>query len=103
MLEKIQETANHIQKETAFNPEIGIILGTGLGGLVQEIEIEQILSYEDIPNFPLSTVEGHSGKLILGKLSDKNVMVMQGRFHFYEGYSMEEVTFPGNVSVVKLQ
>ena len=100
MLEKIQETANYIQKKTAFNPEIGIILGTGLGGLVQEIKADYVLSYEDIPNFPLSTVEGHSGKLILGKLSGKNVVAMQGRFHFYEGYSMEEVTFP--VKVMKL-
>ena len=100
MLEKIQESANYIQNKTAFTPEIGIILGTGLGGLVNEIEVEYVLSYEDIPNFPLSTVEGHSGKLILGKLSDKNVIAMQGRFHFYEGYSMQEVTFP--VKVMKL-
>ena len=82
MLEKIQETVNYIQKETGFSPEIGIILGTGLGGLVQEIEAEHMLSYEDIPNFPISTVEGHSGKLILGNLSGKNVMAMQGRFNF---------------------
>ena len=97
MLEKIQETANYIQNKTAFAPEIGIILGTGLGGLADEIDAEYILSYEDIPNFPLSTVEGHSGKLILGKLSDKNVIAMQGRFHFYEGYSIQEVTFPVKV------
>ena len=74
MLEKIQETVSYIQNEITFNPEIGIILGTGLGGLVQEIDVEYVLSYEDIPNFPLSTVEGHSGKLILGKLSNKNVV-----------------------------
>ena len=86
MLEKIQETANYIKNKTAFEPEIGIILGTGLGGLVLEIETEYVLSYEEIPNFPLSTVEGHSGKLIFGKLSNKNVVAMQGRFHFYEGY-----------------
>lgn len=100
MLEKIKATAKYIQDKTAFTPEIGIILGTGLGGLVQEIEAEHVLSYEDIPNFPLSTVEGHSGKLILGTLSGKKVVAMQGRFHFYEGYAMEEVTFP--VKVMKL-
>lgn len=100
MLEKIKATAEYIQGKTGFKPEVGIILGTGLGGLVKEIQAEHVLSYEDIPNFPLSTVEGHSGKLILGKLSGKNVVAMQGRFHFYEGYSMQEVTFP--VKVLKL-
>ena len=100
MLEKIQETANYILDKTAFKAEIGIILGTGLGELANEIKAEYVLSYSDIPNFPISTVEGHTGKLILGKLSGKNVIAMQGRFHFYEGYSIEKVTFP--VKVMKL-
>ena len=92
MLEKIKETADFIRNKTHFNPEIGIILGTGLGGLVAEINVLHSLDYKDIPNFPLSTVEGHSGKLILGELSGKKIVAMQGRFHFYEGYSMEKVT-----------
>jgi len=78
-------------------PEVGIILGTGLGGLGNEIDAVDIFPYEDIPNFPVSTVEGHSGRLILGKLGDKNVVAMQGRFHYYEGYDMKEVTFPVRV------
>lgn len=78
-------------------PTTAIILGTGLGKLADEIEITQSIPYSDIPNFPVSTVEGHSGKLILGKLGGKDIMAMQGRFHFYEGYSMKEVTFPVRV------
>ena len=78
-------------------PEIGIILGTGLGGLVSEIDIQHSIPYNEIPNFPVSTVEGHSGRLIFGTLGNKNVVAMQGRFHFYEGYSMEKVTFPVRV------
>jgi len=97
MLQNIKESANFINEKTNFNPEIGIILGTGLGGLVSEIEIEHSLPYNEIPNFPLSTVEGHSGRLILGVLGGKKVVAMQGRFHFYEGYSMEKVTFPVRV------
>lgn len=97
MLEKIKQTADFIKEKTGFCPEVGVILGTGLGGLVQEIEAEHVLSYEDIPNFPVSTVEGHSGKLILGTLSGKKVVAMQGRFHYYEGYAMDEVTFPVRV------
>ena len=100
MLQKIKESAEFLQKQTTCNPEVGIILGTGLGGLVNEIEIQHSISYEDIPNFPLSTVEGHSGRLILGKLGGKQVVAMQGRFHYYEGYTMEQVTFP--VRVMKL-
>lgn len=79
------------------SPETAIILGTGLGSLVNEITEKYEIEYKDIPNFPLSTVEGHSGKLIFGKLGDKEIMAMQGRFHFYEGYSMKEVTFPVRV------
>jgi purine-nucleoside phosphorylase len=100
MYNKIKETYNYIQNKFTFSPEVGIILGTGLGGLVKEIEIEYAMTYGEIPNFPVSTVEGHSGKLIFGKLGGKNVIAMQGRFHFYEGYSMEQVTFP--VRVLKL-
>ena len=97
MLQNIKESANFITEKTNFNPEIGIILGTGLGGLVSEIQIEHSLLYKEIPNFPLSTVEGHSGRLILGILGGKKVVAMQGRFHFYEGYCMEKVTFPVRV------
>lgn len=100
MYEKIQETAEFIRKKTNFNPEIGIILGTGLGGLVNEIEIEHTLEYVNIPNFPVSTVESHKGRLILGNLQGKKVVVMQGRFHYYEGYTMQQVVFP--VRVMKL-
>ena len=82
MLEKINETANFIQKQIDGNPEIGIILGTGLGGVVNEINIKHSISYEDIPHFPVSTVEGHQGKLIFGELNGKNIVAMQGRFHY---------------------
>ena len=97
MLQTIKNTADFISEKTKFRPEIGIILGTGLGGLVDEIDISHAISYHDIPNFPLSTVEGHSGKLIFGELGGKNVIALQGRFHFYEGYSMNEVVFPVRV------
>lgn len=100
MLTKINETANFIQEKIDTTPEIGIILGTGLGGVVNHINIKHSIAYEEIPNFPVSTVEGHQGKLIFGELNGKNIVAMQGRFHFYEGYSMEEVTFP--VRVMKL-
>lgn len=98
MLEQIEFTTKSIQKATNnFVPEIGIILGTGLGGLVKEISVEHVLPYESIPNFPISTVEGHSGKLIFGLLGGKRVVAMQGRFHYYEGYAMEQVVFPVRV------
>lgn len=97
MLEKINQSVTFIRKKTNFNPEVGIILGTGLGGLVNEIKIEHSLNYKDIPNFPISTVEGHQGRLIFGTLAGKKVIAMQGRFHYYEGYSMQEVTFPVRV------
>ena len=100
MLQTIKESATFLEEKTNYKPEIGIILGTGLGGLVSEIEIEHSISYETIPNFPISTVEGHSGRLIFGKLGGKKIIAMQGRFHFYEGYSMQKVTFP--VRVMKL-
>jgi purine-nucleoside phosphorylase len=97
MLEKIKATAKFINEKTNFDSEIGIVLGTGLGGLVNEIEITSTLPYHEIPNFPVSTVEGHAGRMIFGKLGNKNVLAMQGRFHYYEGYSMQEVTFPVRV------
>ncbi|HXB40269.1 MAG TPA: purine-nucleoside phosphorylase [Bacteroidia bacterium] len=98
MLTEIKSTTENIRKQTnGFTPEIGIILGTGLGGLVNEIKIEHALPYENIPNFPVSTVDGHSGKLIFGTLSGKKVVAMQGRFHYYEGYNMQQVTFPVRV------
>lgn len=97
MLKKIKATSTFIQKATDFKPEIGIILGTGLGGLVNEIEIVHTLKYGDIPNFPVSTVDGHKGQLIFGKLGGKNILAMQGRFHYYEGYDLKEVTFPVRV------
>ena len=93
MLEKIQETAAFLKAKMQTHPETAIILGTGLGSLVHEITDKYEISYKDIPNFPLSTVEGHSGKLIFGKLGGKDILAMQGRFHFYEGYSMQQVTF----------
>ena len=97
MLEIIQETAAYLKGQMHTHPETAIILGTGLGSLVNEITDKYEISYTDIPNFPVSTVEGHSGKLIFGKLGNKDIMAMQGRFHFYEGYSMKEVTFPVRV------
>lgn len=97
MLQKIQETAEFLKGRMTTTPETAIILGTGLGSLVNEITDKYEIEYKDIPNFPLSTVEGHSGKLIFGKLGNKDIMAMQGRFHFYEGYSMKEVTFPVRV------
>lgn len=94
MLEKIQETAAFLKGKMHTQPETAIILGTGLGSLVNEITDKYEIGYESIPNFPVSTVEGHSGRLIFGKLGNKDIMAMQGRFHFYEGYAMTEVTFP---------
>lgn len=94
MLNKITETANYIKAKVEIIPEIAIILGTGLGALVENIKNAQYIPYEDIPNFLISTVEGHKGNLIFGQLGNKQVMAMQGRFHYYEGYDMKEVTFP---------
>ncbi len=100
MIDKVKETVAFILEEINIKPRFGVILGTGLGALVNDIDISHTLNYTDIPNFPLSTVEGHSGKLIFGKLEGREVVAMQGRFHYYEGYSMQEVTFP--VRVMKL-
>ena len=101
MLSKIQETVQFIKNIIGnFEPSTGIILGTGLGGLVNEIDVYTSINYEEIPNFPISTVETHSGKLLFGYIEDKHVVCMQGRFHYYEGYTMQQVTFP--VRVMKL-
>ncbi len=94
MIKIIQETTEYLQKKGFDNPEIGIILGTGLGQLLDSVTIIKEVSYNHIPNFPTATVEFHTGKLIYGTLEGKNVIVMQGRFHLYEGYSLTDVTFP---------
>lgn len=100
MITKIKETAAFIEKKFGGKPEVGIILGTGLGGLVNEIKIICDIDYHLIPNFPVSTVEGHKGRLIYGELAGKKVVAMQGRFHFYEGYPMQDVAFPVRVMKV---
>lgn len=100
MLTQFNESVKYIQSKTNVKPSVGIILGTGLGGLVKEINIIDEIEYKDIPHFPVSTVESHSGKLIFGELGGKQVVAMQGRFHYYEGYDMKEVTYP--VRVMKL-
>ncbi len=93
----ITQAMEFIRKKTKFVPQIGIILGTGLGSLADGIKAQAKISYEDIPSFPVSTVESHAGRLVFGKLSGKNVVAMQGRFHYYEGYDMKQVTFPVRV------
>ncbi len=100
MLTQLNETVSYLKNEGINNPEIGIILGTGLGGLVKEIKVINEIDYEKIPHFPVSTVESHHGKLIYGTIRNKKVLVMQGRFHYYEGYNMKEITFP--IRVMKL-
>lgn len=97
MYAKIQETATWLKERISTKPETAIILGTGLGRLADEIEVIERIPYNEIPNMPVSTVEGHSGCLLVGKLGGKDIIAMQGRFHFYEGYSMKEVTFPVRV------
>lgn len=97
MYKRIQETAEWLKAKMPSHPTTAIILGTGLGRLSEEIEVTLTINYKDIPNFPVSTVEGHSGCLIFGKLGGKDILAMQGRFHYYEGYSMKEVTFPVRV------
>ncbi|MCH5182059.1 MAG: purine-nucleoside phosphorylase [Prevotellaceae bacterium] len=94
MLEKIKETACWIESRTDLRPSTAIILGTGLGKLAAEIEVVKAIPYKDIPNFPVSTVEGHNGRLLFGRLGGKEVLAMEGRFHYYEGYTMQQVTFP---------
>jgi purine-nucleoside phosphorylase len=93
----VQETVGFIKEKTNFTPEYGVILGSGLGSFTDDIQIEFTLPYGEIPNFPVSTVQGHKGALVFGTIGNKKVVAMQGRFHYYEGYSMQEVTFPVRV------
>lgn len=97
MWEQVQETVSFIKEKTNFIPEYGVILGSGLGSFTDDIQIEFTLPYTEIANFPVSTVQGHKGALVFGTIGDKKVVAMQGRFHYYEGYSMREVTFPVRV------
>lgn len=98
MIAQIQEATAYLQQHTGnFVPQFGIILGTGLGSLVGHMQIEHYIDYADIPHFPLSTVESHKGRLVFGYLGEKKVVVMQGRFHYYEGYTMKQITFPVRV------
>jgi purine-nucleoside phosphorylase len=97
MWELVQETVNFIKNKTNFSPEYGVILGSGLGSFTDDLKIEFILPYNEIPNFPISTVAGHKGALVFGTIGNKKIVAMQGRFHYYEGYSMQEVTFPVRV------
>ena len=97
LYDRIQDAVGVVRKATALQPEVGIILGTGLGGLAEKISVEVALPYEQIPGFPLSTVESHAGRLLLGRLGTRPVVAMQGRFHRYEGYGLAEVTFPVRV------
>src|SRR5271154_3307921 len=101
MIDQIHEAVNYIRRKEVLNPEIGVILGTGLGNLfVKEIKNQIIINYNSIPHFPISTVEHHKGKLIYGDIQGKKVLAMQGRFHYYEGYSMQQITLP--VRVMKI-
>ncbi len=100
MWEQVQETVSFIQSKFSFTPEYGVILGSGLGGFTEDIQIEYSLPYSEIPNFPISTVQGHKGALVFGTIGSKKVVAMQGRFHYYEGYDMKQVTFP--VRVMKI-
>lgn len=100
ILSQMNEAVAYLQSQVDVKPQVGIILGTGLGGLADKIKVHKKVPYEDIPHFPVSTVKGHSGQLVFGELGGKQVMAMQGRFHYYEGYTLQEVTFP--VRVMKL-
>ena len=97
MWEQVQQTVQYIKEKINFTPEYGIILGSGLGGFTNDITITHTLPYNEIPNFPVSTVQGHKGALVFGTIGNKKVVAMQGRFHYYEGYTMKEVTFPVRV------
>jgi purine-nucleoside phosphorylase len=97
MLTKIKETADFLQWKGFTEAATGVVLGTGLGSFIKELNIEHTIPYQDIPHFPQSTVESHKGQLIIGRIGDKKVVVLQGRFHFYEGYSMQQITFPVRV------
>ena len=97
MWNKVQETVSYLKEKTNSSPEFGVILGSGLGSFTKDMEIEYTIPYQEIPNFPVSTVLGHKGALVFGKVGAKSVVAMQGRFHFYEGYDMQTVTFPVRV------
>lgn len=97
MLQEIKAAADYIRSKAGFEPQVGIILGTGLGGLVEHIDVKSVIDYSDIPGFPVSTVEGHKGRLIFGMLGGRKVVAMQGRFHYYEGYTAQQVVFPVRV------
>lgn len=97
MWNKVQETVQFLKEKTNYTPDFGVILGSGLGSFTQDIDIEFTIPYSEIPNFPVSTVQGHKGALVFGKIRNKSVVAMQGRFHFYEGYDMKTVTFPVRV------
>ena len=97
LFDRIQEATGVVRRRTKLRPDVAIVLGTGLGGLAAEIEVEAAIPYEDIPGFPLSTVESHAGRLLLGRLGQRPVVAMQGRFHRYEGYDLAAVTFPVRV------
>ena len=100
LMEKLKETVQYIQKMYAPKPQVGVVLGSGLGKFENEIQIEKEIPYDEIPNFPIVTVEGHHGKLIFGRVAGKRIIAMAGRFHYYEGYSTQEVVFP--IRVMKL-
>ena len=100
MMKQLKETVKFLQKAYKHTPQIGVVLGSGLGNFTEEIEVEKEINYADIPNFPVSTVQGHKGKLIFGNMSGKKIVAMAGRFHYYEGYASDEVIFP--VRVMKL-
>ncbi|MEX6687389.1 purine-nucleoside phosphorylase [Danxiaibacter flavus] len=100
VMQQLKETAAYIQSKYQAIPEIGIVLGSGLGNLISEISVEKEIAYAELPHFPVSTVEGHHGKLILGELNGKKVIVMAGRFHYYEGYTSQQVSFP--IRVMKM-
>jgi purine-nucleoside phosphorylase len=97
MWEEVQQTVEYIKNKTGFTPEYGVILGSGLGSFTDDIAVQYTLPYNEIPNFPVSTVEGHKGALVFGTIGNKKVVAMQGRFHYYEGYDMKQVTFPVRV------
>jgi len=99
MYDRIKQTSEFIQSKTNIKPRVGIVLGSGLGNLASHIEVETAIDYHDIPNFPEVTVKGHNGRLLIGKLGNQDIVAMQGRFHFYEGHSMQELTFPIRVMI----
>src|ERR1700721_2121621 len=94
ILEKITDAVDYLRMKGFKDAGVGVVLGTGLGSFVSQLSIDHRIPYEDIPHFPHSTVESHKGQLIAGRLGAQNVIVLQGRFHYYEGYSMQQITFP---------